>query len=48
MTIYIQAHAKLVIGPGQMGNVGPLSSFTISIFFTKGPPFPLLGGEGPP
>ena len=37
VTIYMHVHAKLVIGPGQMGNVGPISNFTISILFTKGP-----------
>ena len=31
-----------------MGNVGPVSNFTISIFFTKGPPLTLPGGVGPP
>ena len=47
---YAQARAKLVTGPGQMGNVGPISNFTIhvSIFFTKGLPFASTRGSRPP
>ena len=45
--IYVQAHAKLVIHPGQIGNVGPISNFTISIFFTKGAHYACTRGSRP-
>ena len=47
-TVSVQAYAKLVIGLGQMGIVGPISNFTISTFFTKGPPFASTRGSRPP